>query len=136
MKKALIFAMMAAIALGACKKKPADEKKADDKDMGAAMEAMDKDGMDSMDAMDGMDAMDDMAARPEPAKTGDALAECKKMYADHSAKFVPVLAQLGIKATAEEIVKAYGADKPDRLKRCTELTPEQRACAMKHVQPA
>ncbi|MDY0000475.1 MAG: hypothetical protein RBU30_04185 [Polyangia bacterium] len=142
MKKLLIFATIAALSLGlvACKKKTTEEKKAGDDmeamDMDAMdMEAMDMDAMD-MDAMD-MDAMDmdAMDARPEPDKSADALNECKKMYADHYAKFVPILAKLGITATADEIVKAYGADKPDTLKRCTDLTPEQRACAMKQPNP-
>jgi len=138
MRKTVTLALAAlfCVALVACKKKPAEEKG----EAKAAMEAVDTDGEDK-DPKDKDPGEDKDAKEKDPGEDKDAkaseeaLAQCKKMYADHYAKFVPVLAKLGIEATAEEIVSAYQADKPDRLQRCMDLTPEQRDCAMKQPNP-
>jgi hypothetical protein len=141
MKKALVFVMMAALAVSACKKKKPDEAKSgDDKDMAAMdMKAMDMDAMD-MDAMDmkamDMDAMDmdAMEAGDDPDE-GKNLEACKKLYKEHYKKFMPSLEKLGITATVDDIVAAYGADKPEGIERCTKLTAEQLECALKQANP-
>lgn len=137
MRKLLLVAMTTLLCVGlvACKKKPAEEKKdGEDKTAMAAMD-MEPGDMEPGEVKDAMDMEPEGDTRPEPDKSAEALAECKKLYADHYAKFVPMLAKLGIEATADEVVTAYGADKPDALKNCVELTPEQRACAMKQPNP-
>ncbi len=134
MKKTLVLVSVLAmgLSLSACKKKEGDKAKGGDamKDMAAmAMTAeMDRPMEPDMRPAD-MDAM------KAPDKAADNLATCKKLYADHYKKFLPSLAKLGINTTLDEVIKAYGADKPDRLKRCMSLTAEQLACAQKQPNP-